>query len=96
VHCPLERPLCEPCLAELGRLRPRAYETGTQLAELLASHVVPDQPWLDSLDATSESICRRVQTLTTDKRLVGELSQICVEGARSRWEQLRQLRSLRR
>jgi hypothetical protein len=96
VHCPLEQQLCEPCLAELGRLRPRAHELGTQLAELLASHVVPDQPWLDTLDARSEPIRRRVQALTNDERLVRELSQICVDGARSRWEQLRQLRSLRR
>ena len=96
MHCPSEQPLCEHCLAELGKLRSSAHEKGWQLAELLASHVVPDQPWLDTLDARSEPIRRRVQGLTTDDRLVSELSQICVDGARERWEQLRQLRSLRR
>jgi len=69
---------------------------GTHLADLLASHVVPDQPWLDTLDANSESIRRRVQALTKDHRLVSELAGICVDSARARWEELRQLRSMRR
>ena len=78
------------------RLRPRAEEAGTHLADLLASHVVPDQPWLDTLDAKSEPICRRMTAFSSDVRIVSELSQICVDAARARWEQLRQLRSLRR
>src|ERR1044072_4349808 len=85
VHCPPEQPLCEACLAELGRLRPRAIEAGTHLADLLASHVVPDHPWLDTLNEHSEPIRRRMLAVTTDERLVSELSLICVECARDRW-----------
>ena len=96
MHCPEPKPLCDECLAELGRLRPRAEEAGTHLADLLASHVVPDQPWLDTLDSKSEPICRRMTVFTADPRIVSELALICVEAARARWEQLRQLRGLRR
>ncbi len=92
MHCPGD-PLCSECLADLERLRPIAHTTGEQLAELLASHVVPDVAWAPSLDEHSESILKRVRPLTPDARLVRELAVICHRAARARWEVMREARS---
>lgn len=91
MHCP-SGPLCAECLAEIERLRSSARAAGEQLAELLASHVVPDLPWVESLDEKSEPILKRVRSLSSDTRLVPELAVICVHAARSRWESLREAR----
>jgi hypothetical protein len=93
VHCPIEQELCDGCRGELERLRPTAQIEGTHLADLLASHVVPDQPWLDTLNSSSEPIARRVHALTNDERLRVELARVCVDAARRRWEALRLLRA---
>jgi hypothetical protein len=91
VHCP-DGPLCGECLAELERLRPTARATGEQLADLLASHVVPDLPWVETLDETSEPILKRARPLSRDDRIVRELAAIVAHAARSRWEALREAR----
>jgi hypothetical protein len=88
VHCP-RGPLCGECLAEVERLRPSARCAGEELAELLASHVVPDVPWVETLDETSEPILKRARTLARDQRIVGELAVELARAARGRWEALR-------
>ena len=65
---------------------------GECLAELLASHVVPDLPWVESLDEESEPIVKRVRSLSRDERIARELALICARAARSRWESLREAR----
>lgn len=88
MHCP-SGPLCDVCLSQLERLRPSARTVGEHLAELLASHVVPDVPWVETLDEKSEPIMKRALTLSRDERIVGELAAIVARAARSRWEALR-------
>jgi hypothetical protein len=95
VHCPADETLCVDCLESLATLRPGAEQAGRELAELLASHVLPDQPWLDALDAKSVSIRARIRALSDDPRLITELAVICVHAARARWEELRRDRSPR-
>jgi hypothetical protein len=91
----MNQELCDGCRQELERLRPRAQTEGTHLADLLATHVVPDQPWLETLNAASEPITRRIVPLTTDNRLRVELVRVCVDAARRRWDALRLLGAAR-
>ncbi len=84
MHCDPAH-LCMSCLSsERDRLRPLAEELGAKLADKLASAIVPDRAWIDSLDERSGAICGHVDQLAQDPVLRVALARICAERARQR------------